>query len=151
MSDSVYIDLAYRLTFDATLAELTSLEELLKAMMADGQIHHDVIKKLWQVYSKYCSQNWDEEIAERIVARHRQGYFEATTPWSHYYPWDDCRSQAPNRDRSSGHPAQSWAWSPRQGVYEPLSTKESSPIHHNNVGRLDFCKIYVHCSSAAER
>jgi condensin complex subunit 1 len=41
------------LTFDATLAELTSLEELLKAMMADGQIHYDVIKKLWQVYSEY--------------------------------------------------------------------------------------------------
>jgi len=41
-----------RLTFDATLAELTSLEELLKAMMADGQIHPDVIKKLWQMYSE---------------------------------------------------------------------------------------------------
>lgn len=46
-------NLSYRLTFDATLAELTSLEELLKAMMVDGQIHHDVIKKLWQVYSGY--------------------------------------------------------------------------------------------------
>ena len=45
--------MAYRLTFDATLAELTSLEELLKTMMLDGQIHHDVIKKLWQVYSEY--------------------------------------------------------------------------------------------------
>jgi condensin complex subunit 1 len=40
-----------RLTFDATVAELTSLEEMLRAMMEDGQIHGDVVKRLWQVYS----------------------------------------------------------------------------------------------------
>ncbi|EGO04014.1 hypothetical protein SERLA73DRAFT_69808 [Serpula lacrymans var. lacrymans S7.3] len=39
------------LTYDATLAELTSLEEMLRSMMDDGQIHQDVISKLWQVYS----------------------------------------------------------------------------------------------------
>jgi condensin complex subunit 1 len=49
------INLTSRLTFEATLAELTSLEELLKAMMVDGQIHNDVIKKLWQVYSENLS------------------------------------------------------------------------------------------------
>ncbi|KAF8888609.1 non-SMC mitotic condensation complex subunit 1-domain-containing protein [Infundibulicybe gibba] len=38
-------------TYDATLAELTSLEEMLRIMMEDGQIHQDVIAKLWQVYS----------------------------------------------------------------------------------------------------
>jgi hypothetical protein len=40
-----------RLTFDATIAELTSLEEMLRAMMDDGQIPPEVIKRLWQVYS----------------------------------------------------------------------------------------------------
>ncbi|EMD38787.1 hypothetical protein CERSUDRAFT_133306 [Gelatoporia subvermispora B] len=39
------------LTYEATLAELTSLEEMLRSMMDDGQIHDDVITKLWQVYS----------------------------------------------------------------------------------------------------
>ncbi|KAF7983455.1 hypothetical protein HWV62_21732 [Athelia sp. TMB] len=39
------------LTYDATLAELTSLEEMMRSMMDDGQIHSDVISKLWQVYS----------------------------------------------------------------------------------------------------
>lgn len=39
------------LTYDATLAELTSLEEMLRSMMEDEQIHQDVINKLWQVYS----------------------------------------------------------------------------------------------------
>ncbi|KIP06713.1 hypothetical protein PHLGIDRAFT_106688 [Phlebiopsis gigantea 11061_1 CR5-6] len=39
------------LTYDATLAELTSLEEMLRIMMEDNQIHNDVIAKLWQVYS----------------------------------------------------------------------------------------------------
>ncbi|KAH7913093.1 non-SMC mitotic condensation complex subunit 1-domain-containing protein [Hygrophoropsis aurantiaca] len=39
------------LTYDATLAELTSLEEMMRSMMEDGQIHGDVIAKLWQVYS----------------------------------------------------------------------------------------------------
>ncbi|CAK5268587.1 unnamed protein product, partial [Mycena citricolor] len=40
------------LTYNATLAELTSLEELLRIMMEDDQIHSDVIAKLWAVYSK---------------------------------------------------------------------------------------------------
>jgi condensin complex subunit 1 len=44
-----------RLTYEASLAELTSLEELLRTMMLDNRIHPDVIKKLWQVYSKYLS------------------------------------------------------------------------------------------------
>lgn len=37
-----------------TVAELTSLEELLRTMMDDGQIHSDIISKLWQVYSGLC-------------------------------------------------------------------------------------------------
>lgn len=40
------------MTYGATLAELTSLEELLRTMMVDGQIHDDVINKLWHVYSE---------------------------------------------------------------------------------------------------
>jgi condensin complex subunit 1 len=44
----------FRLTYDATLAELTSLEEMMRSMMDDEQIHPDVISKLWQVYSA-CS------------------------------------------------------------------------------------------------
>lgn len=40
-----------RLTYEASLAELTSLEEMLRSMMEDGQIHEDVVAKLWQVYS----------------------------------------------------------------------------------------------------
>ncbi|PCH34948.1 hypothetical protein WOLCODRAFT_155593 [Wolfiporia cocos MD-104 SS10] len=39
------------LTYDATLAELTSLEEMMRTMMADDQIHPDVVSKVWQVYS----------------------------------------------------------------------------------------------------
>jgi condensin complex subunit 1 len=40
-----------RRTYHATLAELTSLEELMRTMMVDGGVHNDVINKLWQVYS----------------------------------------------------------------------------------------------------
>ncbi|KIM60515.1 hypothetical protein SCLCIDRAFT_1216792 [Scleroderma citrinum Foug A] len=39
------------LTYDASLAELTSLEEMMKIMMEEDQVHHDIINKLWQVYS----------------------------------------------------------------------------------------------------
>jgi condensin complex subunit 1 len=42
-----------RLTYDATLAELTSLEEMMRYMMDDDQIHSDVVNKLWQVYSEH--------------------------------------------------------------------------------------------------
>ncbi len=41
----------FRRTYGATLAELTSLEEMIRTMMVDGGIHNDVINKLWQVYS----------------------------------------------------------------------------------------------------
>ncbi|KAJ7117284.1 non-SMC mitotic condensation complex subunit 1 [Mycena filopes] len=39
------------LTYNATLAELTSLEEMMRIMMDDDQIHPDVVAKLWGVYS----------------------------------------------------------------------------------------------------
>ncbi len=42
---------SHRLTYGSTLAELTSLEEMMRIMMDDNQIHSDVIAKLWQVYS----------------------------------------------------------------------------------------------------
>ncbi|KAF9558299.1 ARM repeat-containing protein, partial [Agrocybe pediades] len=38
-------------TYDATLAELTSLEEMMRIMMDEQAIHKDIINKLWQVYS----------------------------------------------------------------------------------------------------
>ena len=48
----IYLTNDPRLTYDATLAELTSVEELMRTMMEDNQIHADVIAKLWQVYSR---------------------------------------------------------------------------------------------------
>ena len=42
-----------RRTYDATLAELTSLEEMMRIMMEENHIHYDVIAKLWQVYSMF--------------------------------------------------------------------------------------------------
>lgn len=39
------------LTYDATLAELTSLEEMMRIMMDEGYVHQDIISKLWQIYS----------------------------------------------------------------------------------------------------
>ncbi|KAG8711565.1 Condensin complex subunit [Ceratobasidium sp. 423] len=38
------------LTYESTVAELTSLEELMRTMAEDNQIHPDIITKLWQVY-----------------------------------------------------------------------------------------------------
>ncbi|KAI8389378.1 condensin complex subunit 1 [Blakeslea trispora] len=38
------------LTFDTTLAELTSLEQLLSTLMEEGKIINDVVQKLWTVY-----------------------------------------------------------------------------------------------------
>ncbi|KAH9912294.1 non-SMC mitotic condensation complex subunit 1-domain-containing protein [Epithele typhae] len=40
-----------RLTYHATLAELTSLEEMMRQLMEEDRIHGDVVAKLWQVYS----------------------------------------------------------------------------------------------------
>lgn len=43
--------LRVRRTYGATLAELTSLEELMRTMMGESMVHTDVVNKLWQVYS----------------------------------------------------------------------------------------------------
>ncbi|CDZ96307.1 mitotic chromosome condensation-related protein [Phaffia rhodozyma] len=40
-----------QLTYGATLAEITSLEELMRNLMLEDAIHPDVIAKLWQVYN----------------------------------------------------------------------------------------------------
>lgn len=47
--------LTCRRTYGATLAELTSLEELMRTMMSDGGVHPDVVNKLWQVYGELRS------------------------------------------------------------------------------------------------
>jgi len=99
-------------TYDATLAELTSLEELMRTMMleggADGGVHEDVINRLWQVY---C-----ESLVIQIVAdgSHRQDRSQASEAGSYYNPWDaggrkagsghgTSRESAQNRSRSSWH------------------------------------------------
>ena len=48
-----YLFWTSRRTYDATLAELTSLEEMMRIMMEESHIHYDVIAKLWQVYSMF--------------------------------------------------------------------------------------------------
>lgn len=45
----------HRLTCDATLADLTSLEEMMRTMMEDDRISQDVINKLWQIFSELFS------------------------------------------------------------------------------------------------
>ena len=39
------------MTYNATLAELTSLEEMMRQLMEENHIHDDIISKMWQVYS----------------------------------------------------------------------------------------------------
>lgn len=46
---------AHRLTEGATLAELTSLEQLMSILMANDNIEQGVIDKLWEVYSALLS------------------------------------------------------------------------------------------------
>lgn len=42
-----------RRTYEATLAELTSLEEMVRIMMEEEYIHPDITSKLWQIYSTF--------------------------------------------------------------------------------------------------
>ena len=41
------------MTYNATLAELTSLEEMMRQYMEEGNIQDEVVSKLWQVYSEF--------------------------------------------------------------------------------------------------
>ena len=45
-------DSYFRMTYNATLAELTSLEEMMRQYMEEGNIPDEVVSKLWMVYSK---------------------------------------------------------------------------------------------------
>ncbi|KAG6897024.1 hypothetical protein C0992_004552 [Termitomyces sp. T32_za158] len=56
------------LTYDATLAELTSLEEMMRIMMDENQVHQDIQSKLWQVYSE-CPQvgRWNMHHSPKVA------------------------------------------------------------------------------------
>lgn len=51
-----YAHFRRRQTFDATLADLTSLEEMMRIMMLEDRIQPGVIAKLWEIYSKLYIQ-----------------------------------------------------------------------------------------------
>jgi hypothetical protein len=74
-----------RLTYDATLAELTSLEEMLRSMMDDGQIHSDVVSKLWQVYSQSALSFGVSILELRASRRLRQTVTKTPTERCHHH------------------------------------------------------------------
>lgn len=53
-TDDLACHIFFRQTYSTTLAELTSLEELMRTMMVEEAIHPDIIAKLWQAYSVFC-------------------------------------------------------------------------------------------------
>lgn len=75
------------MTYDATLAELTSLEEMLRQLMEEGHIHEDVVAKLWQVYSKYQNVRTGDK-ADGVTPRFGAAVTSSTTTWGRYHPWD---------------------------------------------------------------
>lgn len=81
-----------RRTYQATLAELTSLEELMRTMMADNGVHSDVINKLWQVYSECFSlhTSW-------AYNRHRTRDPEAAKTGRYHHSWDAGAREARSR------------------------------------------------------
>lgn len=81
-------------TYNATLAELTSLEELMRTMMLEGGpeggVHEDVINKLWQVY---CEPSSSRQLASNKIwllkadcNRYRLGCAQASATGCHYHP-----------------------------------------------------------------
>ena len=61
-----------RRTYDATLAELTSLEEMMRIMMEENHIHYDVIAKLWQVYSMFFySSRSPHHVSDYLVGKEK--------------------------------------------------------------------------------
>lgn len=40
------------LTYHTTLADLTSLEQVLSTLVVEGDISHSVVEKLWEVYGR---------------------------------------------------------------------------------------------------
>ena len=40
------------MTYDATLTELTSLEEMMRQLMDEGSIPDEVVSMLWNVYGR---------------------------------------------------------------------------------------------------
>jgi condensin complex subunit 1 len=79
-------------TYGATLAEVTSLEELMRTMMGEGAVHPDVVNKLWQVYSELSRLTQSTDI------RHRPGDPQGPEAGSDHHPRHACSCQARGRD-----------------------------------------------------
>ena len=61
-----------RRTYDATLAELTSLEEMMRIMMEENHIHYDVIAKLWQIYSMFFLSFLPRHVSNSLIGKEKQ-------------------------------------------------------------------------------
>ncbi|RUS34016.1 hypothetical protein BC938DRAFT_482818, partial [Jimgerdemannia flammicorona] len=58
-----------QLTFNTTLAELTSLEQVLSTLMTEGHIEDDVIDKLWAVYAHQMTINAFAGVTKREIPK----------------------------------------------------------------------------------
>lgn len=85
-----------RRTYGATLAELTSLEEMMRTLMQDGGVHPDVVNKLWQVYSESIAL----PMLPILTNRYGPGDTQASTTRSDHRP-----GYAGCREARSGHRA----------------------------------------------
>jgi condensin complex subunit 1 len=94
-------------TYDATLAELTSLEELMRTMMmeggVDGGVHEDIINKLWQVYCESRSLHCGESLAD---GSYRYSCSQVPKTGSDHHPWYAGCCQAGSSDGASRKLAQ---------------------------------------------
>lgn len=73
------------------MAELTSLEELMRTLYEDGRVDADVVSTLWQVYSMcvtgLCLLTFTENLpCARCGPRNPQ----IPAPRGHHRPWDVC-------------------------------------------------------------
>ena len=75
------------------MAELTSLEEMMRIMSEEEQIHQDVISKLWQIYSMstfhYGSSLLLHTVVQVLSKTFRDSSaVELSSSWA-CLPWED--------------------------------------------------------------
>lgn len=118
-----------RRTYGATLAELTSLEELMRTMMGEHMVHADVVNKLWQVYSAFpTSFLLHPLIFPRKTKLMKNGFVlgrygtrnpQAAKARRNHHSRNVGPGQEGSRDRKGGQTVEDWFRTPWNGEQEP--------------------------------
>lgn len=117
----------------------------MKTMMAEDQVHPDVIAKLWQAYGEFQARKEEPELYENYALTHesyfrdRTGNPKSTTSRCNHYPGYAGACEARNHDRKGRNPVEDRSRTVRKGqTLEHFEIIHSSSYDSPCLRRISF-------------